>query len=83
MPEVPPELIVKLFVPVTPPEKVVEIAVPEFPMVSVPTLAFVARTILFENVSPVVPTRSDAAADPVVLPIVVVAVPSALALVFA
>ena len=70
---------VKLLVPVTPPENIVDMAVPVLPIVSVPTVALVAREMGFANVRPLVATRSVADAVPVVSPMVIVPVPAALA----
>jgi len=72
-------LIVRLLLPVTPPLNVVEIAVPVLPIVSVPVV-FDASEIGLLYVSPVVPTKNDAAFDPPALsPNVTVPVPTALA----
>ena len=72
-------LMVRLFVPVTPPVKVVEMPLPVLPMVSVPTLALVANTILFAKERAVVPMSKVAVLLPVVFPKVMLPVPNAFA----
>ncbi len=72
VPVPPSSSIVKLFVPVTPPEKVAVIPTPLLPIVSIGLFEFVARTIGFANVRPLETASKDAAALPVVSPIVIV-----------
>ncbi len=68
-------LIVKLLVPVTLPTNWAEPPVAKLPMVSVPTLALLVSTIGFTKFGPLVPTSSEAEAEPVSLPSVTVPPP--------